>query len=155
MDKQELKQLIREELSRNLNEVKQQKLAYDLSMDFNKSNPIEDYIIFIDQNPGGKWTTRGDGKRMKNMGTIKPYNRMMDNKKEIPYSVTSEIVDNFWKYLTSIPGVKKYSPISNWDGPSSKDETVKYQNVLFIKRKYAIEYGSPSRATNPNSVWRT
>ena len=154
MNKSEIKRLIKEEISK-INESKQQNLAYDLSMDFNKSHPIEDYIMFIDQNPGGKWTTRGDGKRMKNMGTIKPYNRLINNKEDIPTSIKSEMLNNFWEFLLKIPGVKTTNNVSNWDGSSPKDETIKYQNVLFIKRNYAIEYGSPSRANNPNSVWRT
>jgi hypothetical protein len=105
--------------------------------------------------PGWTWWMRGDGTRYKEPGKIRAQD-LKGTYGDINGKVLSDkdsVLNYAWDLLKSKKGAKDIGSVRGEFGSDPFDPAIRLKGVLFIKRGYAIEYGSTSRLNN-SSVWR-
>jgi hypothetical protein len=167
MKKVELKQLIKEEITKLKNKPIHEginEINKDIITKFNKkfheknSVPSEDPLEIYQQEispirsySSDKMWTRGDGIRYKAPGEI--WSEYASEFKDRKFD-DSEILEQFWEYLKSMGGVKSLK-ISQEFSSDEPLESIQYKNMYYsynpVDKK--INFGSVSRYKNPNSVW--
>jgi hypothetical protein len=104
--------------------------------------------------PGWTWCTRGDGTRYKEPGKIRAQD-LKGTYSDINGTLISDkdsVLNYAWDLLKSKKGAKDIGSVRGEFGSDPFDPAIRLKGVLFIKRGYAIEYGSRSRLNN-SSVW--
>jgi hypothetical protein len=167
MKKSELKQLIKEEITKLKNKPIHEginEINKDIITKFNKkfheenSVPSEDSLEIYQREispirsySSDKMWTRGDGTRYKEPGKI--WSEYVSKFKDRKFN-DSEILKQFWEYLKSMEGVKSLK-ISQEFSSDEPLESIQYKNMYYSYNPVdeRINFGSISRYKNPNSVW--
>ena len=100
------------------------------------------------KSPGTRVWTRGDGVRHRDPGYIVPSYWSDEPKKG------AVVVQKFWQWLQTQPGVRPLGQISGEFGNSKFSDMVGYKGLYFAGGQRGVEFGSASRFKNPRSVWR-
>jgi hypothetical protein len=92
------------------------------------------------RSPGTRVWTRFDGARHRDPGRI--------------VSKDPRLLNGFWKWFQTQPGVKPMGDVRGAYMSSDYDEAVRYKGAYFAMTKNGhMVYGSMKRVTNPKSVW--
>ena len=90
--------------------------------------------------PGSRVWTRGDGTRYREPARM--------------FSEDELIVEDAWQHLI-FEGAQPYGSVSGEFGSSKFAPALKLGGLVFVRRgPRSIEIFTPSRISNPNSVWR-
>jgi hypothetical protein len=120
----------------------------------NEPVDIEPYGIHA---PDNRVWTRGDGHRYKDPGYIEvcrwrlpEYHRSYSTFKRL-YPSEHELLERIWNSILAMPGAKDAGTITPALG-NDRHQVIKAGGVLWVKRDWGIEFGSPSRLKS--AVWR-